>query len=86
MDSDSDKEKKKYLTIKWIRFGFKIAAEIAAIIFMISCIPLLKEMSLYVTGEKIMENALTTSQLTGMLLMVMICYAMFVAVKIVRKL
>lgn len=80
-DSEYDRKRKRYLTIQYIRFGLKVTIYVAKIVFILCMIPLLQLMAGYIGGDEIMENPLTNSQITAMMITLLICYAIYIVNK-----
>ena len=80
------KERKRYLVIKWGHLISKLIGTAMFMAFVICCVPLLKEMAEYIRGDRIMETALTNSQMTAMIVVLMICFAMYQLLKMVKRL
>lgn len=78
----NDEKRAKYY--RWISYakGFaKLIPNILQIVCIIGFIPLLMTLIPYIDGSEEMENALTASQLSAILLVLVICYGVMMVGK-----
>lgn len=68
-----------------LRFLWKIIPSIALLIYALLMVPMLKFLAPYVSGDEVMENPLTTSQISAMLLMLIVVYSIIMLSKMVKK-
>lgn len=68
-----------------LRFLWRILPSILLLIYTLLMLPLLKYLAPYVSGDEVLENPLTTSQISAMLLMLIVVYSITMLSKIVKK-
>lgn len=72
----NERARKRYIRIKYIHFGLKAAFLGFKIVLLIGVILLVKELRPYISGEMVMENPLTTSQISAIL----VCAAILISI------
>lgn len=68
-----------------LRFLWKILPSILLLIYTLLMVPVLKYLAPYVSGDEVLENPLTTSQISAMLMMLIVAYSIIMLSKIVKK-
>lgn len=83
--TDDDRRAKYYRWIAYARKFGKFIPQILQLVCVIAFIPLLTSLAPYIDGSEELETALTPSQLTALLVVMVLCYGVLAIGRIGRK-